>query len=653
MKTLPPRKSARLRPAQFNLGAVKRWLRSPRLILAEIVALAVAGAIGGLLPQAGVATVEELARWHSAPAFTLALMDAFALDHVFQSAWFSALALLTALTLATVLAGQFRRLRIAWRQQPDAATFRTAPFRVEFWRPAEAGREATQSRCWTEGKIGLAGSTWLHLGLLCIIVAGAWRALFGAQAVVDLLEGETLPPDPAAWAAQWTGPLARPVQVASTVSLRSIIPSYYAPGELRALEARVQVTGQGASQELGLKVNRDLRLPGGRLFLGTDFGPAVLAEWHLPGGATARNAALLAGQGGGVFEGLSQSPEGLRAWLRAAIREDGRRPESVEVRVMHGSALLLAANVHAGETIVLPGGGTLAVQGLPFWARLRAHRDSALWLAYCGFAFVMVGVILIFAIVKVDGCVLVTPEPGGERIFVALKPQRLAPLFQERFAQLVRRHGGPVEASGEPDTATPIRAARITSAPTGRWARRSVWFPAAASAALVSVVIWRAWPQPGLDRARQLVERYNQVVSEAYRRGDVKLIDPVVGPAEGRKITGLIGVRTDFGLTLDSRLLSLEVTGTEQRGDELRVRTRERWLYRDLRIGSGRLVGEKSLDAYEMLYVFKKNGRAWLADEIQFAAEPLVGRKQTPWLAAGHGASAPGTPGLGREDRAP
>jgi len=133
------------------------------------------------------------------------------------------------------------------------------------------------------------------------------------------------------------------------------------------------------------------------------------------------------------------------------------------------------------------------------------------------------------------------------------------------------------------------------------------------------------------ERARELVERYNSTVAEAYRRGDVKLADPVVGPNESKKLAGLIGVRLDLGLTLDSELLTLVITHVERRSGELRVRTRERWRYRERRIGSGKQVGEESLDNYEMLYVFKKAGPAWLVDEIQFTSPPEVGRKQLPW----------------------
>lgn len=147
-----------------------------------------------------------------------------------------------------------------------------------------------------------------------------------------------------------------------------------------------------------------------------------------------------------------------------------------------------------------------------------------------------------------------------------------------------------------------------------------------------------------MDQARQLVEHYDQVVSEAYRRGDVKLIDPVVGPNEGKKLTGLIGVRLDLGLTLDSQLLSLEVTGVEKSRGELCVTTKERWRYRDRKIGTGEQVGEESADSYELLYTFEKSGGQWLASETSFTATPQVGRKAVPWAAerrSVHGVIAP------------
>lgn len=152
-------------------------------------------------------------------------------------------------------------------------------------------------------------------------------------------------------------------------------------------------------------------------------------------------------------------------------------------------------------------------------------------------------------------------------------------------------------------------------------------------AAGVGLLLLCGCARPAFDEARQLVERYNALVSEAYRRGDIKLVDSVVGPNEGRKLTGLIGVRLDFGLTLDSQLLALEILGVEKSAAGMRVRTQERWSYRDLKIGTGEQLGQVATDSYAMVYLFIRTNQQWLVDEIQFAAPPQVSRQQPAWIA--------------------
>jgi hypothetical protein len=141
--------------------------------------------------------------------------------------------------------------------------------------------------------------------------------------------------------------------------------------------------------------------------------------------------------------------------------------------------------------------------------------------------------------------------------------------------------------------------------------------------------------------ARRAVESYDRALVEAYRRADVAPVDSLVGPSEGRKIAGLIGVRRDQGLALDAELLSLELTGVETTPDALRVRTRERWRYRDRALATGEALGEESEDSYELLYVLRREKAAWLVEEVRFTAPPVVSRKTRAWglsATAAHGA---------------
>ena len=613
--------------------ALKKFLRSPKVIIAELVALAVLCALGATLPQLGTATQAELARWHHSGRFVTALAQVLALDHIFRSAWFLVVTASACASLVVIVFAQVKRLRSQWTQRLSEIHFRTAPLQKDFER--EAGGGTASLRCapsdpklqiWAERRIGLLGSPVFHAGLLLVILAGALRALFGTEAAVDLVEGETLPPTALAWTRQSPGVLGRNFQLDCPITLDAVKVVHYPDGDLRELKVRLSLQRHQGVELAELAVNRDLRPGGGRIFLGADFGPVALLEWQSPGGAPKREAALLAETTGRVFEGDSAGPHGLRAYLRAQVSADGTPVDRLEVRVMRDGGLLFTGEAQAGQTVVLHSGEKLVLHGTPFWVRLHGSRDPALGLAYLGFALVMVGAVLIFAVVKVDVCVLVTPMGERERVFVALKPQRFAPLFQERFEQLVREL-----AAGTFPANPNVRAAR------GRPVAGGVTAPVARRAAcllplLFVCVLTGCHPSPS-QQARQLIERYNQVVAEAYRRGDVRLVDSVVGPNEGKKLTGLIGVRLDLGLTLDSQLLSLEVTGVEKTKDEMRVQTQERWRYRDRKIGTGEQVGEESLDSYQMLYIFKKMERAWLVDEIRFTSTPQVGRTQTTWVA--------------------
>ena len=624
---------------------VKQFLRAPKVIVGELVALALFGALGAALPQMGSSTNMEIARLREAGPVVTKVVQWFALDHLFRSSGFLVATALAAASLLLVVLEQVRRFRCQWSQRLTEAHFQSAPLRAEFERPARAGQAfclspfspSKQLGIRTERRIGLLGSPLFHAGLLLVILAGALRALFGTKAVVDLLEGETLPPRASAWSAQFPGILGKTFHLDGPVTLNEVKAAHYSDGDLRDLKVRLSVPGKPGGAEAELAVNHDLKTRSGRLFLGFDFGPAVLIDWQSPGAATKHEAALLAKQGNGDFEGTCSGPGTLRAYLRARVGAGGERPQIVEVRVMKDGALLFGGDVRVGQTVALYGGAKLVLRGAPFWARLRGSHDSALWLAYVGFALVMLGVTIIFGVVKLDWCVSVTSLGDRERVVVAFKPQRFAPLFEERFQRVVQEQQGD-RASLQ--ALIQVRSAECgvrngegevrSAVPMASWLRSRIvgWL-----FLLFCGMFLTSCRQSSEKEARTLVERYNRIVSEAYRRGDVRLIDPVVGPNEGKKLTGLIGVRLDLGITLDSQMLSLDVTGVTQGKNELRVSTRERWSYRDLKIGTGAQVGEASQDSYEMTYYFTNVNNAWLVDEIKFASPPQVGRKQTPWIA--------------------
>lgn len=153
------------------------------------------------------------------------------------------------------------------------------------------------------------------------------------------------------------------------------------------------------------------------------------------------------------------------------------------------------------------------------------------------------------------------------------------------------------------------------------------------------------------DEAVRLVETYNRAVIEALRTGDARLIEPVTGQVEGRKLTGLIGVKIDQGVTMDAALLDLRIIDVEYGREEVVVSTEERWHYLERRIGSGEQVGPDSRDHYFMRYHLRRPEKRWVVDRIEYAKPPEVGRKEI-WspadLPTGAGAGEGAAGGSGR-----
>ncbi|HZZ83295.1 MAG TPA: hypothetical protein VFE30_02065 [Anaeromyxobacteraceae bacterium] len=132
------------------------------------------------------------------------------------------------------------------------------------------------------------------------------------------------------------------------------------------------------------------------------------------------------------------------------------------------------------------------------------------------------------------------------------------------------------------------------------------------------------------DQAAALVRKYDARLAEAYRSADPRIVEEVAGDREASKITGLIGVKYDSGLTLDAQLLSLEVLGVSRKGDRIDVRTDERWHYVDRQVGTGAQVGEASDDRYRLVYHLEKKDQRWVVGEVELDGPPVIGRRTAP-----------------------
>ena len=89
-------------------------------------------------------------------------------------------------------------------------------------------------------------------------------------------------------------------------------------------------------------------------------------------------------------------------------------------------------------------------------------------------------------------------------------------------------------------------------------------------------------------------------------------------------------MKQDAGVVLDSKLLELQFVRVERERNDWVVETRERWYYRDRKVGTGEQVGEDSTDSYALRYRFARKDKRLVLEDLTFTEEPVVGRKSAP-----------------------
>jgi hypothetical protein len=137
---------------------------------------------------------------------------------------------------------------------------------------------------------------------------------------------------------------------------------------------------------------------------------------------------------------------------------------------------------------------------------------------------------------------------------------------------------------------------------------------------------------PSDREAVALVRRYLEVTADAFRTGDAQGVSRVAAFQEFKKVSALVGAKVDAGMTMDAVLLELTVEKVERGGGgrQPSVVTRERWSWRDLRIGTGEQIGPESRDSYHVRYQLVPFEKGWVVGKLEFVDPPQVGRKEGP-----------------------
>jgi hypothetical protein len=396
-------------------------------VVAELAALSLGFALAAGLPQQ---PEEDAVRaFASAWPWLGRLTAALGLHEVVTRWWFLGLVGLATASLVAVQLEQWRRVRRTFGGVPSRETLAAAPYRATLEPGAGAGGRAVP---WQErsGRLGLLGSPVFHLGLLTLVVAGLVRVLTFGEAAARVFEREVLEAGPGSFQAARHGLLGRPFLLPVPLRLDAVVPTRYASGALERLEAKVTLLADQPRQAT-LAINAPLELGDARtLYLLQAHGvSAVLVERRQGGAETTRLIDL--DEAGAQLRGGFRSPDGWEVRLSAAQPEEGV-PDRAEVRAVRGGALLALQTVPVGGRLALDPGTSLELAGFGRWATVKANRDPSLPLFVAGVVTALLGVLLMFGVVTVDSAAW----REGDRLVVAMRPHRFAPLFGDRFERL-------------------------------------------------------------------------------------------------------------------------------------------------------------------------------------------------------------------------
>jgi len=417
-------KNAQPPGAARAIGRASALLRSGRVVVTVVAAICAGAALAAALPQEPDSA--EIRRFAQGSPLLGRISSALGLHRVVTSGWFLALVAVALASLVAVQIDQWRRVRRRWGEQFSPLRLGGTQYRKEL--PLAGCRRVPASpRLLVSGRLGMLGSPLFHLGLLIAVGAGLARLLLFSEAVVRLYEGEELLPSPAAYEAHRGGPLSRPFALSRSLRVSSIEVVNYESGQLERLTAQLLPAGEQAPVELA--INTPLDLGAERLYLTMSHGVAALLERRTAAGLD-RTVAFLEPRGQDERGRL-----GLEDGRELHLEAKGRRgPDRLVVRVLDQGVLAGVAELAPGDEVATRPGETLRLVGLPQWAEFRGSRDATRPIFFAGLLLGVVGVALLFGFVRVDSAVYVE----GDHVVVALRAQRFAPLFAERFEQLCK-----------------------------------------------------------------------------------------------------------------------------------------------------------------------------------------------------------------------
>jgi cytochrome c biogenesis protein len=264
-----------------------RFFTSRSTIISLIFLALSAMLLGSVIPQAFLLTTAGLAKWYAEYPRLAALAEKLGLTHVYTHPLFALILSGVVISLGCSCYEQTRRALQFW----NAKTGSESGMRILVdSSPAEVGVILRRHSYRKNGErfvrhaLGYWGSTLMHVGMLVVVAASLWIALFQKRGIIRISEGELSKPGEA-WLSTERGLLAGQFVLDDTVRLDRVEYDYWPSYAVKRVASNLAfISREGTVTEKLTEINSIVQHRGIRVYQGIDFGHSFFVEISTPDG---------------------------------------------------------------------------------------------------------------------------------------------------------------------------------------------------------------------------------------------------------------------------------------------------------------------------------------------------------------------------------
>lgn len=447
------------------MRSLKKFLLSPKTVITLIVLVGVSCLIAVTVPQVAERGPQFYENFQTANPGLYRLIDLLQLNRVYTSGWFLSLVLLITAGLCLTVWDQgyaalkarksrgrpvppenlqnFSSLTIPGPGDVTAVTktVRTILKSRGFKICGEDRNEAT-SLVFSKNATGRWGGFILHVGFLCVVVAGLYNLAFQQRGFIQLIETDTFSGRNADWLTSDHGLLAEDFDLGFQVHLKRFVPQYWENDQVKSLKSELIIGDENSRRDALLGVNLPVTHKDVTLYQSTYYGYALTFVLTRPAGEPIITHFSLDApkRKNRPFVGKTDFPTtdyimGMKFYPNVLTPSFYLGRPAVELTLKQKGATVFKGMVPYGGQVRM-GGDTLAFTGIHYWSGIAFVRNSGLTLIYTGFMIASIGAFLIYFVIPKEIHVRIARE--GDEMFVKVggRSRKYQALFADEFDRI-------------------------------------------------------------------------------------------------------------------------------------------------------------------------------------------------------------------------